>query len=88
MRDQGSSRVPGSATVCTPGEADRALSEAVAAGDPGEHPVAVLSAAVLTAARRAYRESQADFAQRAGVAPGVVKGAEDGTRPAWTVPYF
>ncbi len=74
--------------MCTPGEADRALSEAVAAGDPGEHPVAVLSAAVLTAARRAYRESQADFARRAGVPPGVVRGAEDGTRPAWTVPYF
>jgi hypothetical protein len=49
--------------------------------------VAVLSAAVLAAARTGYRESQADFAARAEVGLRVVQDAEDGTRPAWELPY-
>ena len=32
-------------------------------------------------------ESRADFAARAGVGLHVVEGAEDGTRPAWDLPY-
>ena len=50
-------------------------------------PVAVLSAAVLVAARAAYGEDQADLATRAGLDAHVVHGAEDGTRPAWALPY-
>ncbi len=54
---------------------------------PGGRPVAVLSAAVLAAARAGYREGQAEFAARAGVGLHVVQGAEDGTGPAWALPY-
>ena len=54
---------------------------------PGWQPVAVLSAAVLAAARTGYREGRADFAARAGVDLHVVNGAEDGTGPAWELPY-
>jgi hypothetical protein len=54
---------------------------------PGEHPVAVLSSAVLTAARAGHGESRTRFALRAGVDPAVVEGAEDGTHPAWDLPY-
>ena len=50
-------------------------------------PVAVLSAAVLVAARAAYGENRADLAARAGVEVHVVGGAESGTRPAWALPY-
>ena len=50
-------------------------------------PVAVLSAAVLIAARAAYGEDRADLAARAGLDVHVVDGAEDGTRPAWELPY-
>ena len=50
-------------------------------------PVAVLSAAVLVAARAAYGEDRADLAARAGLDVHVVDGAEDGTRPAWALPY-
>jgi hypothetical protein len=49
--------------------------------------VAVLSAAVLAAARTGYREGRADFAARAGIGLHVVEGAEDGTGPAWELPY-
>ena len=54
---------------------------------PGERPVAVLSSAVLAAARAGHGESLAQFALRAGADPAVVEGAEDGTRPAWDLPY-
>jgi hypothetical protein len=50
-------------------------------------PVAVLSAAVLVAARAAYGEDRADLAARAGLAVHVVDGAEDGTDPAWSLAY-
>jgi hypothetical protein len=56
-------------------------------GDLGEHPVAVLSSAVLTAVRHGCDEDQASFAARAGVALDVVAQAEDCTRPAWALPY-
>jgi hypothetical protein len=49
--------------------------------------VAVLSAAVLAAARAAYREDRADLATRAGLGVHVIDGAEDGTDPAWGLPY-
>ena len=58
-----------------------------AVGRPGQHPVAVLSAAMLRTARARCQESQAEFAARAGVALDVVQGAEDGTCPAWALPY-
>jgi hypothetical protein len=54
---------------------------------PGGRPVAVLSSVVLRAAWAGYRESRADFAGRAGVGLHVVEGAEDGTCPAWALPY-
>jgi hypothetical protein len=50
-------------------------------------PVAVLSAAVLAAARAAYREGRADLATRAGLGVHVIDSAEDGTGPAWGLPY-
>jgi hypothetical protein len=49
--------------------------------------VIVLSAAVLVAARTGCHENQADFAARAQLSLHVVEGAEDGTRPAWELPY-
>ena len=49
--------------------------------------MAVLSAAVLVAARAAYGEDRADLAARAGLDVHVVDGAESGTRPAWALPY-
>jgi hypothetical protein len=50
-------------------------------------PVAVLSAAVLVAARVAYGENRAELAAGARLGIHVVEGAEDGTRPAWALPY-
>ena len=47
----------------------------------------VLSAAVLIAARTRCHENRADFAARAQLSFHVVEGAEDGTRPAWELPY-
>jgi hypothetical protein len=47
----------------------------------------VLSAAVLQAARTGYGESRAEFAARAGVEPGLLAAAEDGSYPAWGLPY-
>jgi hypothetical protein len=47
----------------------------------------VLSAAVLVAARSGCHENRADFAARAQLSFHVVEGAEDGTRPAWELPY-
>src|SRR5579863_1051977 len=68
------------------------LSEAVASetgrGHHSEHPVTVLSAVVLRLTRHGMGESQSSFAARAGVAPDAVHGAEDGTCPAWALPYF
>ena len=52
-----------------------------------KQPVAVLSAAVLTAARAAYGEDRAELATRAGLAVRVIDGAEDGTDPAWSLAY-
>jgi hypothetical protein len=49
--------------------------------------VAELSAAVLVTARAAHGENRADLAARAGLDIHVVEGAEDGTRPAWELPY-
>jgi hypothetical protein len=70
-----------------PGLAEQVMDDGPALDDLGQHPVAVLSAAVLKAARQRYRESQADFAVRAGVTPDVVAGAEDETRPSWALSY-
>jgi hypothetical protein len=55
--------------------------------EPGRQPVTVLSAAVLMAARTRSHENRADFAARAQLSFHVVEGAEDGTRPAWELPY-
>lgn len=53
----------------------------------GQHPVAALSAAVIRMARRAARLDRAGFAERAGVSVHVVDAIEDGTPPAWALPY-
>jgi hypothetical protein len=53
-----------------------------------KQPVAVLSAAVLAAARATYGEDRAELAARAGLAVHVVNGAENGTDPAWSLPYL
>lgn len=50
-------------------------------------PVAVLSAAVLVAARTGCHENRADFAARAQISFYMIEGAEDGTCPAWQLPY-
>jgi hypothetical protein len=50
-------------------------------------PVAALSAVVLVTARAAYGEGRADLAARARLGVHVVDGVEDGTRPAWELPY-
>ncbi len=70
------------------------MHDQITTGPPGRHirtadkqPVAVLSAAVLTAARAAYSEDRAELAARAGLAVRVIDGAEDGTDPAWSLPY-
>jgi len=67
--------------------AQRVPDDGLDAEDLSQHPVAVLSSAVLRAARHARAEDQAGFAARARVAVGVVIGAEDGTQPAWALPY-
>jgi hypothetical protein len=54
---------------------------------PHRQPVTVLSAAVLMAARTRCHENRADFAARAQLSFHVVEGAEDGTSPAWELPY-
>jgi hypothetical protein len=50
-------------------------------------PVTALSAAVLVAARTGCHENRADFAARARLSFDVIEGAEDGTHPAWELPY-
>src|SRR6266568_3931502 len=67
--------------------AQRVPDDGLDAEDLGQHPVAVLSSAVLRAARHAQAEDQAGFAARARIAVGVVISAEDGTQPAWALPY-
>jgi hypothetical protein len=64
------------------------LNEGPEIADLGQYPIAVLSAAVLRAARQVDRESRAGFAARAVVPVEVVGGAEDGTRPAWALSYL
>src|SRR5277367_2184724 len=49
--------------------------------------VTALTSAVLQAAHRRHRESLNEFALRAGIPPDVAAAAEDGTRPAWAMPY-
>jgi hypothetical protein len=48
---------------------------------------AVISGAVLRRVRAGCGESREAFAARAGVPAAVVAGAEDGTLPAWALPY-
>jgi hypothetical protein len=55
--------------------------------DLGGHPVAALSSAVLRTARWWHGQSSADLAAQADLALRVVTAAEDGTRPAWALPY-
>jgi hypothetical protein len=67
------------------------LPDRVPAGRPadelGQHPVATLAAAVLKMARQVARLDRAGFAERAGVSVHVVDAVEDGTPPAWALPY-
>jgi hypothetical protein len=67
--------------------AQRVLDDGPAVEELGQHPVAVLSSAVLRTARHAHGEDKASFAARARVAIAVVTGAEDGTQPAWALPF-
>jgi transcriptional regulator with XRE-family HTH domain len=58
------------------------------AGDEGpRYPGAAISGAVLRAARAALGESREAFAARAGISAEVAAGAEDGSCPAWALPY-
>ena len=50
-------------------------------------PVTALSAALLVAARTGCHQNRAGFAARAQLSFHVVEGAEDGTCPAWELPY-
>jgi len=74
-------------TSVTPGLTETVLGGGPPGDDLGQHPVAVLSATVLRVARLGYRESQAQFAVRAGVSLAVVCGAESETRPVWALAY-
>lgn len=65
----------------------RVLGDSPAVEDPGGNRVTALSSAVLSWARTGGGESQARFALSAGVDLAVVQGAEDGTGPAWDLPY-
>jgi len=67
--------------------AQRVLDDGPAADDLSEHAVSVISSALLRAAQRIRGEDRESFAIRAGVATAVVTAAEDGTRPAWALPY-
>jgi hypothetical protein len=88
MRDQTTARLGGITSARRPKSlAERASDDCQANDELGQRPVAVLSAAVMGAVRRACRESRADLAVRAGVAPDVVDAAEDGTRPTWALSY-
>lgn len=51
----------------------------------GEHPVSVISSAVLRAGRDEQGEDSNAFAARAGIAPAVVAAIEDGAHPAWAL---
>lgn len=55
--------------------------------DPGEHRVAVLSAALLRAVLNTYGDGHEGFAIRADVTAEVVAEAVGGTCPAWALPY-
>jgi len=61
--------------------------DALALDEPGEHQVAVLSAAVLQAVMNTYGDDYEALAVRVGVAAGIVAEAIGGTRPAWALPY-
>ena len=58
-----------------------------AGGEGPRYPGAAVSGAVLRAARAAAGESREVFAARAGVSAEVAAGAEDGSCPAWALPY-
>ena len=58
-----------------------------AGGEGPGYPGAAISGAVLRAARAAAGESREVFAARAGVSVEVAAGAEDGSCPAWALPY-
>jgi hypothetical protein len=60
---------------------------ALALDEPGEHQVAVLSAAVLHAVMNTYGDGYEALAVRAGVAADIVAESIGGTRPAWALPY-
>jgi hypothetical protein len=60
---------------------------AVREEDPGEHRVAVLSAALLQAVMSTLGEDISGLALRAGVTTEMVAGAASGTCPAWALPY-
>src|SRR6266516_5229023 len=83
----GSLSMHGQPTSITTGLAEWVLSRGPPVDSLGGHPIAALSATLLRLARQGHRESQADFAARAGVRLGVVCEAEDGTRPVWALPY-
>ena len=67
--------------------AQAVLDGRLALEDPGEHRVAILSAALLQAVMNMYGEDHERFAVRAGVAADVVAEAASGRCPAWALPY-
>jgi hypothetical protein len=75
MQDQGTALAAG------------AVNGGQAGGDKRpEHPVTVISSAVLRAGRAVLGDSREMFAARARVSVELVVGIEDGTRRAWDLP--
>ena len=69
------------------GAANPAPNDALLLAEPGEHQVAILSAAVLRAVMSTYGDDCTALAVRAGVGGNVVAEAVSGVCPAWALPY-
>lgn len=82
MHDQGTALV---AEAVNSGPAEQECEAGQLAA--GQAIAAVISGAVLRSARARAGESREAFAARAGVPAAAVAGAEDGTCPAWALPY-
>jgi hypothetical protein len=61
--------------------------DGLAAEDLGQHPIAVLSATVLKAARAGCGMSLEYFARLSGVSVAEAEAVEAGAHPAWALPF-
>src|SRR5579859_7594163 len=61
--------------------------DGLAVEDLGQHPIAVLSATVLKAARAGCGMSLEYFARLSGVSVAEAEAVEAGAHPAWALPF-